>query len=61
MGALLWGAALALEPWLFSASIRYPALAFLVTLGIFSYFTIGAGIGAFRLSDFTASLRRSKG
>ncbi|EAQ44360.1 putative virulence factor, MviN [Roseobacter sp. MED193] len=61
MGALLWGAAWLLEPWLYSASIRYPALALLVTIGIVSYFAIGVGIGAFRLSDFKASLRRNKG
>ncbi|MEP4036669.1 murein biosynthesis integral membrane protein MurJ [Pseudophaeobacter sp.] len=61
MGALLWGAAWVLEPWLYSASIRYPALALLVAVGIISYFSIGASIGAFRLSDFKASLRRNKG
>ena len=36
-------------------------LALLVTIGIVSYFAIGVGIGAFRLSDFKASLRRNKG
>lgn len=61
MGGLLWGAALALEPWLFSASIRYPALALLVLIGICGYFAIGVSIGAFRLSDFKSSLRRGKG
>ena len=60
MGALLWSAAWMLGPWLYSASIRYPALALLVAIGIVSYFAIGAGIGAFRLEDFKDSLRRSK-
>ena len=61
MGALLWGTAWMLDPWLYSASIRYPALALLVAVGIISYFAIGASIGAFRLSDFKSSLRRNKG
>ncbi len=61
MGALIWGAAWMLEPWLYSASIRYPTLALLIAIGIISYFAIGTGIGAFRLADFKASLRRSKG
>ena len=61
MGALLMLAAWLLSPWLYSPGIRYPALALLVLVGICSYFTIGALIGAFRLSDFKASLRRSAG
>ncbi|MEP2718680.1 murein biosynthesis integral membrane protein MurJ [Pseudophaeobacter sp.] len=61
MGGILLAAAQLLAPWLFSDTIRYPALALLVVLGIVSYFAIGAGIGAFSLADFKFSLRRSKG
>jgi putative peptidoglycan lipid II flippase len=61
MGALLWGAAWLLDPWLYNTGIRYPALALLVGIGIVSYFAIGAAIGAFRLSDFKSSLRRNRG
>jgi putative peptidoglycan lipid II flippase len=59
MGALLWGLAWLMEPWLFRASVRYPALALLVLAGIVSYFSIGQVIGAFRLAEFKTALRRS--
>jgi putative peptidoglycan lipid II flippase len=59
MGALLWGLAWLMEPWLFHASVRYPALALLVLAGIVSYFSIGQVIGAFRLAEFKTALRRS--
>jgi putative peptidoglycan lipid II flippase len=58
MGAVLWGAAVLLAPALHMASWRYTALFALVIIGITSYFSLGALIGAFRLSDFRAALRR---
>lgn len=58
MGAVLWAAAVLLAPALHMASWRYTALFALVIIGITSYFALGALIGAFRLSDFRAALRR---
>jgi putative peptidoglycan lipid II flippase len=58
MGAVLWAAAVLLAPALHMASWRYTALFALVIIGITSYFSLGALIGAFRLSDFRAALRR---
>jgi putative peptidoglycan lipid II flippase len=40
--------------------LRYLALAALVLLGALSYFGIGTLIGAFRISDFRAALRRQR-
>jgi putative peptidoglycan lipid II flippase len=57
MIAVLWGAALLLQPLLQSAGWRFAALAGLIGLGIGTYFAAGAGLGAFRLSDFR-KLRR---
>jgi putative peptidoglycan lipid II flippase len=54
MGAVLYGAAWAMEPLLQLHLWRYLALLALCGLGIVSYFGTGAAIGAFRLSDFTA-------
>lgn len=58
MGVVLWGAAGLLAPALHMASWRYGALFALVIVGIVSYFALGAAIGAFRLLDFRAALRR---
>ncbi len=59
MGAVLWGAALLLAPFIFAESaLRYGALLLLVVIGIVSYFGLGHLIGAFRLSEFRAALRR---
>ncbi len=58
MGAILWALALVLAPWLYSATVRYPALALLVVIGIVSYFAIGQLVGAFRLTEFKSALRR---
>ena len=41
------------------AGVRYGALAFVVFVGMGGYFMIGHLIGAFRLSDFKAAMRRS--
>ena len=59
MGAVLWGAALLLAPFIFAESaLRYGTLLLLVVIGIVSYFGLGHLIGAFRLSEFRAALRR---
>lgn len=58
MGACLWGAMLMLTPYLSMSGIRYGALATLISVGIISYFGIGQIIGAFRLSEFKAAMRR---
>ena len=58
MGAVLWIAALLMTPGLNAAGIRYIALLALVSIGMASYAMIGQLIGAFRLSDFRAALRR---
>ncbi|WP_323005996.1 murein biosynthesis integral membrane protein MurJ [Pseudorhodobacter sp.] len=58
MGACLWGLSLLLQPYLAQQGLRYLALLALVIAGIVSYFGIGALIGAFRLSDFKANMRR---
>ena len=58
MGGLLVMAVLLVGPALGMATIRYAALAFVVFVGIFGYFAIGQLIGAFRLSEFKAAMRR---
>lgn len=58
MGVVLLGAQWLLAGWLATAGLRYLALLILVTIGIASYFAIGQLIGAFRLSEFRAALRR---
>ena len=58
MGAVLYGAAIALQPWLYDFGWRYGALAVLIALGMASYFGSGAAIGAFKLSDFRALRQR---
>jgi putative peptidoglycan lipid II flippase len=58
MGACLWGAMQLLMPYLGMAGVRYGALAALIAVGIVSYFGIGQIIGAFRLSEFKAAMRR---
>jgi len=60
MGAVLWAAAAGLAPALATPGLRYLALAGLVGIGIVSYFGSGMAIGAFRLTDFRAAMRRKK-
>lgn len=60
MGAVLWATAWALGPLLAAGGLRYIALLILITVGIVSYFGIGALIGAFRLSDFKQAMRRQR-
>jgi putative peptidoglycan lipid II flippase len=59
MGAVLFGLAQLLAPALADPVWRYGAVAALIGAGIVSYFGIGAGLGAFRLSDFKG-LRRQR-
>lgn len=58
MGVCLIAAQVALGPVLALEAWRILALALLVSLGIASYFGIGAGIGAFAMSDFRSAVRR---
>ena len=58
MGAVLWVAALLMTPGLNTAGIRYIALLALVSIGMASYAMFGQLIGAFRLSELRAALRR---
>ena len=60
MGALLWAGAWVLEDMLEAQLWRILALAILISLGIISYFGLGAAIGAFRLSDFAALRRKGR-
>ncbi len=60
MGLALWGAMLVLAPVLVMPGWRYLGLALLVLAGMVAYFGVGAVIGAFRLSDFTAAVRRRR-
>jgi len=60
MGGLLWGGAWVLGTPLQTDGLRYLALAGLVGLGIAGYFAIGTLIGAFRLADLRAVLRRQR-
>ena len=59
MGGVLMGLAHLLAPALADPVWRYGALAALIGAGVVSYFGIGVGIGAFRLSDFKG-LRRQR-
>jgi len=58
MGVVLYGSQLVLAPYLVMDTVRYFVLALLVAIGIASYFAIGQVIGAFRLSEFKAAVRR---
>ena len=60
MAMLLWGATWVLEGMLEAQLWRILALVILISLGIVSYFGVGAAIGAFRLSDFAALRRKGR-
>ena len=60
MGACLVGGEIVLGPALGMPGLRYPALAGLVLIGGVSYFAVGTLIGAFRIADFRAALRRQR-
>ena len=59
MGLALWGLSALLQDALHMAGIRYLALAGLIVASMVIYFGSGHLIGAFRLSDFRKSMRRS--
>ncbi|WP_411891054.1 murein biosynthesis integral membrane protein MurJ [Yoonia sp. SDW83-1] len=58
MGVVLAISATIMKPFFGTATIRYAALALLVSIGIISYFGIGHLIGAFRMGEFRRALRR---
>ncbi|MBZ0124172.1 MAG: polysaccharide biosynthesis C-terminal domain-containing protein, partial [Roseovarius sp.] len=58
MGAVLWGVSVLLMPLLALGGWRWLALLVLVGAGVVSYALIGQALGAFRLSEFRAALRR---
>jgi len=60
MGLATWGARAALEPWLFAPTIRYLALALLITAGILSFGVAAHVTGALRLSEVKALARRKR-
>ncbi len=59
MGVILWISANALAPFLGMPWWRALALAVLVLIGMVSYFAAGQVLGAFRLAELKAALRRS--
>ena len=58
MALALYLGQLGLAETLVNPTWRYVSLALLITLGSLVYFSFGAAIGAFRLSDFRRNLRR---
>ena len=58
MGVVLWVLWMLLGPMLGIPGLRWIALLVLIVLGSLSYFGIGQMIGAFRVSELRASLRR---
>ncbi|WP_417743154.1 murein biosynthesis integral membrane protein MurJ [Salipiger sp.] len=60
MGTILWGTYLLLGPLLHRDYWRYPALVLLLAVGMVSYGAAGQLLGAFRLADFKAALRRKR-
>ncbi|SDW31338.1 murein biosynthesis integral membrane protein MurJ [Roseicitreum antarcticum] len=60
MGAVIYGLASVLQPWLMQAHVRYVALAGLIAAGALCYGASGVALGAFRLSDFRSAMRRNR-
>jgi putative peptidoglycan lipid II flippase len=60
MGGILWATTLALGPMLGLKHWRFIGLALMIVIGIIGYFGIGGLIGAFRMADFKAALRRQR-
>jgi putative peptidoglycan lipid II flippase len=58
MGAVLWFAALWLNPFILMPGLRWIALLVLIGIGALVYFGVGHLIGAFRLSEFRRAFRR---
>jgi len=59
MGAVLYAANHLLSPWLYGTSLRYLALAILVTTGILSYALAAFLTGALRPADLKSMLKRN--
>jgi putative peptidoglycan lipid II flippase len=59
MGVVLFGLSTVLQPLLSASGLRYVGLMILVITGIVSYFAVGQMLGAFRLAEFKAAMRRS--
>ena len=60
MGIVVWFAQIPLAPVLGAAGWRYLGVMALIAVGVVAYFGLGALIGAFRLSDFTAAMKRKR-
>lgn len=60
MGAVLMGASMAMTPLFAVPGARYLALLALIAIGMVSYGIAGQTLGAFRLAEFKAALRRPK-
>jgi putative peptidoglycan lipid II flippase len=60
MGLVLWAVAGATQDAFAMRGIRYAALIALILVGGISYFGAGHTIGAFRLAEFKAALRRNR-
>jgi len=60
MGGVVFGLSRWLEQALVQDTVRYGALLALIAAGTVSYFGTGFVIGAFRLSDFRAAVRRQR-
>lgn len=60
MGAALWAGMVLLGPMLGTPLWRYAALALLVAIGMAAYAAAAFGIGAARLSDLRAALKRQR-
>ncbi|MCI2399397.1 murein biosynthesis integral membrane protein MurJ [Aliiroseovarius subalbicans] len=58
MGAVLYGSVILIGPMFGGGGSKYLALTILITLGITSYFGIGSLLGAFRIREFRAAMRR---
>lgn len=58
MGAVLWGLAALLVPFLGAPGLRYVALAFVVFSGVASYFAFAQILGALRLTEVREALKR---
>ena len=59
MGLAVWGASIALEPWLTGPEVvRFPALAALVAAGLAIYALLALATRAVELADLRGLLRR---
>ncbi|OIP82750.1 MAG: murein biosynthesis integral membrane protein MurJ [Rhodobacterales bacterium CG2_30_65_12] len=58
MGAIIWAVSIPLQPMLGTSGLGPIAVLLLVAAGAVSYFGIGQLIGAFRLAEFKAAMKR---